>query len=124
MAEYMSAITVVDGRVTKKAQFLMGRGQMARLMVEVDHLFPFEKIMNETPREFYGPESHLKYAQAWSMVHFFYEAQGGRHRALIERYFKELLTSRTPRQAYEASFAPKTAELEREWKDYVRRLRP
>jgi hypothetical protein len=80
--------------------------------------------MCETPREFYGPEIGLNYAQAWSMVHFFYEAANGKYRPLIERYFRELLAQKTPRQAYESAFKDQVETLEKEWKAFVRQLKP
>lgn len=124
MAEYMSAITVENGKVAKKGQILRDRFWTAKLMVEVDHVIPFEKIMCETPREFYGSETGLKYAQSWAMVHFFHEYAAGKYRPLIDRYFREIKERRTPREAYEDVFRDKVADLEKEWKEYVKKLKP
>jgi tetratricopeptide (TPR) repeat protein len=123
MAEYMGAIEVENGKVTKKALPLRGRLLLLRVMVEVNHVIPFERIMCETPREFYGPEAGLNYAQAWSMIHFFHEASNGKYRPLIERYFRELLDRKTPRQAYEAVFKDQAEALEKEWRAYVRQMK-
>jgi hypothetical protein len=70
IAEYMGAIEIKDGRVTKKG-LILERLPYAQLAIEVKADLKFDKIMNETPREFYGGNVGLKYAQAWSMIHFF-----------------------------------------------------
>jgi tetratricopeptide (TPR) repeat protein len=123
MAEYMSAVTLENGKVAKTAQMLQGRLLYAKLMVDVDHVIPFEKIMCETPREFLA-EAGLTYAQSWSMIHFFYEYSGRKYRPLIERYFKEIRARTPPRQAYESVFKEKAADLEKEWREYVKNLKP
>jgi hypothetical protein len=57
------------------------------------------------------------------MIHFFYEYQGGRHRPLIEQYFDELCGGKTQKEAYDAVFAGKTAELEKEWIAFTKTLK-
>jgi hypothetical protein len=122
IAEYLGAITVKDEKVTEKAKML-DRLPYIKIAVEVDSVYPFEKIMNESPREFYSGNVGLKYAQAWSMVHFFYEAAGGKHKPRIQKYLDLLLSGAPPRKAYEEAFGTGTAELEKEWKAFVKTLK-
>jgi tetratricopeptide (TPR) repeat protein len=122
IAEYLGAITVKGDRVTEKAKML-DRLPHIRMAVEVDSVYPFEKIMNESPREFYGGNVGLKYAQAWAMVHFFYEAAGGKHRPRIQKYLDLLLAGAPPRKAYEEAFSSGVADLEKEWKAFVKTLK-
>ncbi len=123
IADYMSGIAVEGGKVVRAGLVIPDRLFAARLVLAAGRPFPFEKIMNETPREFYGPDSWLKYAQSWSMIHFFHHAQGGRHRPLLDQYFQALRGRKSPREAYDAAFAPRVADLEKEWKEYVSKLR-
>ena len=64
------------------------------------------------------------YAQAWSMVHFLYEASGGKHRAKIEAYFKKLKDGGSPREAYDEAFGGAIEELQKEWLEYVKKMEP
>jgi tetratricopeptide (TPR) repeat protein len=123
LADYMGALAVQGGKVVRKGLVVPDRQFAARLLLELNRTFPFEKLMLDTPRDFYGPDSWLKYAQAWSMVHFFYEAGGGKHRGLIEDYFKALRARKSPREAYDAVFAPRVSALEAEWKQHVRAVK-
>jgi tetratricopeptide (TPR) repeat protein len=124
MAEYMGAIDVKDGRVVRKAKLLRGRLLAARLLIEVNSTIPFKKLMGDTSREFYGTNAGLKYAQAWSMIHFFHEYDGGKYRPLVVRYLRSLQSGRSAHEAYEEVFAPKVEALEREWKEFTRSLKP
>ncbi len=124
MADYMGAIEVADGKVVKKAMVLRDPAAVARLMAESGNLFPFETLMNQTPREFYSAGASLRYSESWSIVHFLHEASAGKHKPLIQAYFNELRYGKTPRQAYDSVFKEKAGALESEWKEYARKLKP
>jgi tetratricopeptide (TPR) repeat protein len=124
MAEYMGAIRVKEGKVIAKSYLLKDRLRAIQWTITVGAEMAFRKIMLETPREFYSGAVGLKYAQAWSMIHFFHEFENGKHRPLIEGYFAALKAGRTPEQAYEGCFAPTGAALETEWKEFVKKLKP
>ena len=81
--------------------------------------------MMQTPAQFYSGPVAFKYAQAWSMVHFLYEAAGGKHRPRIETYFRKLKDGGTPREAYQAGFGDTSVEeLQKEWLEYVKKMEP
>jgi hypothetical protein len=123
IAEYMGAVRIEQGKVVKKAMLLPGRLSMIQYAIEVGSDYAFERIMNETPREFYGAGVGIKYAQAWSMIHFFYEGAGGKYRPLIEGYFRSLREGKTAREAYDANFAAGAEALRKEWKAFVKGLK-
>jgi tetratricopeptide (TPR) repeat protein len=123
IAEYMSAISIKGGKVVERAQMLKERLMGLQMSMAMGFSIPFEKIMGETPREFYSGPVGFKYAQAWSMVHFFYEYEQGKHRGLIEKYFGELRSGRTSRQAYDGVFKSRAADLQKEWAEYVKKLK-
>jgi tetratricopeptide (TPR) repeat protein len=124
IAEYLGSIEIDKGRLTGKALPLRMRLPYVQQAIDVGADFPFEKIMNESPREFYSGNSPLKYAQAWSMIHFFYEYDKGRYRPLIEKYFDQLRSGRTPRESFDAVFREKEETLRKEWREFTRAMKP
>lgn len=123
IAEYMGSIKVQDGKVLEKGLVLKDRLPYAQLAIEVKADLAFDKIMNETPREFYSGQVGLKYAQAWSMIHFFYEYEKGKYKPLIEEYFELLRAGRTPRDCFDAVFKAKQETLEKEWREFTKGLK-
>lgn len=123
MAEYMGALEIRDGKVARKGVVLNERLRLLRFALMADRTVSFEKIMNETPREFYGPDAIIRYSQAWSMIHFLFEHDGGRHRPLLDRYLAALRARKAPREAWDEVFAPVAAVLEKDWKVFARRLK-
>jgi tetratricopeptide (TPR) repeat protein len=123
IAEYMSGVRIEKGAVKERARTLRDRLPGIQAHLRMGYTIPFDKIINYTPAEFYSGPIGLHYAQAWAMIHFFYEFQGGRYRPLIERYFEDLVNGKSQRQAYDAVFEGKSAELEKEWKEYTKGLK-
>ncbi len=122
LAEYMSAMTIQDGKVVETAKILP-RVSDLDLMVQIGLTMKFEAIMLETPRQFYSGLASLKYAQAWSMVHFFYQYERGKYRSLIEKYLDLLRAKKSPKEAYEAVFKGDAKALEVEWKKFAGTLK-
>ena len=126
IAEYMSAVRIDPAKkaVKERARTLRGRLGNIQMALRGGFFVDFDKIINYNPSEFYGPLIGVHYAQAWAMIHFFYEYQGGKHRPLIEQYFDELVGGKTQLQAFDAVFKGKTDELEKEWKEFTKGLKP
>lgn len=126
LAEYMGGIRVEVGRdgkarIAERARILEGRLQVLKMGLGM--ALRFEDLMMQAPAEFYSGPVAFKYAQAWSMVHFFYEAAGGRHRSRVDAYFKALASGSDARGAFEAAFGDADLKaLEKEWLEYVRGL--
>ncbi len=126
MAEYMGGIRVEvpkagAPKIAERARVLENRLKMMKMGLRA--AMKFEAIMMQTPGQFYSGHVPLKYAQAWSMVHFFYEAADGKHRPRIESYFRKLMEGGTPREAFEAGFKDANLEaLQKEWAEYVQKL--
>lgn len=127
IAEYMSAVRIDPAKkaVKERARTLKGRLGYLQMALKSDFYVRFEQVINYTPAEFYNPVMiGVHYAQAWAMIHFFYEYQGGRHRGLIEQYFDELCNGKTQREAFDAVFKGKTDQLEKEWLEFTKALKP
>ncbi len=127
IAEYMGGIKVevtkAQSKILERARILEGR--LRGLKASLNFALKFEDIMMQTPAQFYAGPVSFKYAQAWAMVHFFYETEKGKHRPRIEAYFKKLKEGGTPREAYETGFgAAKMDELQKEWVEYVKKMEP
>ena len=100
------------------------RLRLAKQLVSSGKWTPFEKLMNMTQREMYGPKAGEYYAQAWSMIHFFLEAEDHRYFRYMKRYFKALRRGKNHRQTYEYAFKKADMKmLEERWKEHVRKLR-
>jgi hypothetical protein len=127
IAEFMGGIKVEvakgQSKIVERARLLDGR--IKGLKMALNFALKFEDIMMQTPAQFYSGPVSFKYAQAWSMVHFLYEASGGKHRARIDAYFKKLKDGGTPREAYQAGFGDASIdELQKEWLEYVKKMEP
>jgi len=84
----------------------------------------FEQIMNESQSEFYENAS-VRYAQGWSMVHFFLYYQQGTYKKLLMDYMKLLKDGKSVQQAFEETFKKKDlVKMQKEWVTYVQGLKP
>ncbi|HEV3027086.1 MAG TPA: DUF1570 domain-containing protein, partial [Planctomycetota bacterium] len=127
IAEFMGGIKVevnkAQAKIVERARILDGR--LKGIKMSLNFALKFEDIMMQSPAQFYSGPVAFKYAQAWSMVHFLYEASGGKHRSRIETYFKRLKDGGTPREAFESAFGDGSIEaLQKEWLEYVKKLEP
>ena len=124
IAEYMGGlkieVTKKDAKVVEKAKILDGR--LRGLKGGLAFALPFKDIMLQTPGQFYAGPVSFKYAQAWAMVHFFYETPA--HRPRIEAYLRALVKGEPSKAAYDAAFgdAPKDA-IQKEWLEYVKAMK-
>jgi tetratricopeptide (TPR) repeat protein len=127
IAEFMGGIKIevnkTQSKIVERSRILDGR--LKGLKMSLNFALKFEDIMMQTPAQFYSGPVSFKYAQAWSMVHFLYEASGGKHRNRIETYFKKLKDGGTPREAFDTAFGDGTiGELQKEWLEYVKKMEP
>ncbi len=123
IAEYMAGIVVKDGRVAESGRVSPTRLPDIQHAIADDRAVPWDQLMIETPAQFYGENSDLKYAQAWSMVHFLRHAAKEKHRPLLDRYFDELRARKPARDSFNAVFKENWETLQAEWKEYVKTLK-
>ena len=123
-AEYFGATRIEGGKVAAAGLMQEGRLKNIQYALRGGGSFGFAKILNETPRQFYSGDVGTKYAQAWSMVHFFIHGAGGRYKPFLLDYYQALRDGKTQKGAYEASFgkAP-MGTMEGEWRKYVEGLK-
>jgi tetratricopeptide (TPR) repeat protein len=126
MAEYFYAstveprggkftVTATGGMHDMRLPTIQGALQNDRMSIS-----DFKKIMLESQRQFYGEDPGTKYAQAWSMVHFFIHGEKARYRPMLVKYYKELKAGRSQVEAFDATFGKCDLEsMQKEWEDYV-----
>jgi tetratricopeptide (TPR) repeat protein len=84
----------------------------------------FKKIMLESQGQFYGEDPGTKYAQAWSMIHFFINGEGGKYKPVFVNYYRELKAGKTQQEAFDGTFAKlNLAEAQNQWMEYVGKLK-
>ena len=102
MAEYVGATTLQDGKLVKTGGIQEGRLRNLKAAIRYGWKpLPFKRIMAETHVEFMSVNPAFRYAQAWSMIHFFMND----HRPLLRRYIQRLSEGDTAEEAFDATFA-------------------
>lgn len=86
---------------------------------------PLPKLMKMTQAEMYDPKTvGMNYAQAWSMVYFFWHFENGKYAKLLQEYFRFLVKDEDLKGSYDAVFAKADmAKIEQEWKTFTLSLR-
>lgn len=124
-AEYVSGIEVAGGKIAKKGLLLKGRlRDLQGRMRDGQAPVPFEQILREPQWMFYSFMPSFKYAQAWSMVHFFMEGGNAGYKKCYQQYASLLLDGKSSGDAYRETFEKMDlkAMLE-DWKDYAMKLK-
>lgn len=126
MAEYVGASRVERGKATASGLVQSGRLRNLQMALRYGWRPPsFPALMTQSKAEFYGVDAPLKYAQAWSVVHFLRQADAGRGRDLLEGYIRRLAAGDQAAEAFLSSFGRENvADLESRWRRYVDALKP
>lgn len=120
MAEYYAACEQRDGQVLGEGRLHRGRVQDLKSYLRSHPPIDFEKLMLQTPGEFYSGPVAVKYAQAWAMVHFFLHGAKGVYRKPLGAMLKLLRAGNNQQQSYAASFGKLDLQkAARAWRRYV-----
>ena len=80
----------------------------------------FESIMVESQASFYDKHAPFKYAQAWSMIHFFLHGEKGRWRGLLGEYVRKLGGGASAQEAFAVTFGKEDLRaMEAAWLGHV-----
>lgn len=112
LAEYVGAARVARGAVVERGGLQSGR--LDHLTAAVKYGWqpvPFEHLLLESQAEFYALQAPLKYAQAWSMVRYFLDGEGGRWKPVMRDYIARVLAGDSAREAFEATFAKQDSRV-------------
>ncbi len=117
MAEYVGAARVEKGKIVERGGIQPGRLDNLKLAVKYGwQPIPFAKIMLEPQAEFYGEHAPFRYAQAWSMIRYFMDGEGGRWKSVLKEYTERVLAGDTARSAFDATFGKQDQKaLEAGW---------
>ncbi len=126
MAEYVGASRVEKGKVAERGRIQEGRLDDLKAALKYGWKpVPFGQILVESQASFYAKDAPFKYAQAWSMIHFFLHAQNGRWKDLLAAYISRLAAGDAPADASRATFGKENLkEMEEAWLRYVKELSP
>ena len=106
MAEYVGAARVEKGSVVERGGIQSGRLDNLKAALKYGWQPPdFSKLFLESQADFYGEQASLKYAQAWSMVRYFMDGDGGRWKPVLRDYISRILKGEGGKAAFEATFA-------------------
>jgi tetratricopeptide (TPR) repeat protein len=90
---------------------------------ESGQLWRWSEMVNASSASFTGTTARIRYAQAWSMVHFLAEGYGRDSKKLLARYIDLLADRRTPaRAAFEKVYGTNEAKLNGAWELHVEAL--
>ena len=126
-AEYFNGTELAGAQdkwaITKKG-LTISRLDNIQQYITLNGMVSFEQIMNETQEEFYGNDVDERYAQAWSMVHFFIHYQQGVYQGALKDYIKALKAGKSRLQAFEETFKKKDLiKMQKEWMTYTKNLK-
>jgi tetratricopeptide (TPR) repeat protein len=124
LAEYYAGSRIESGAVTARGLLHKGRVRdLQRYLAGRSHI-PFKKLMLESPAEFYSGAVAVKYAQAWSMCHFFCHGSNGRYQALLSRYLRLLKENHSAADAFKKTFAEIDIKAcEQRWRKHIKSWR-
>ncbi len=121
MAEYFGASAVDEsGRVRETGLIQVGRLANLRQAFELGFEgVAFADVMTMSQAEFYAqPLGPIHYAQAWSMVHFFFSRPDTE--AALKSYIGELRDGASTEAAFEATFGQLDLDaLQKDWRAHV-----
>ena len=75
--------------------------------------------------EAYYQDTNWGYAGGWTLVHFFFEYEGGRYAGKLKRYIAGLRKGETPREAHRAMKLPREdrTAVFGAWQKHFKRLK-
>jgi len=126
LAEYFSAIEVEDGKVVKDGLLQAQRVPDVHYLLEANRgrPLPFDRMMQESPNEFYSGPVSLKYAQAWSMVHYFYREAPEPIRKRFSTYVSLILGGASGDDAFKEAWAGVNwRQVENGWIEFAKTLK-
>ena len=126
MAEYVGGTRIENGRIAERG--LVQSGRLRNLQSALRNGwsgFSFEAIMQESQQAFYANNAPFKYAQAWSMIHFFMEGGDDHLREVLGDYIDRLKDGDTTEVAFRETWGQEDlSKIQARWLQYVNSLVP
>lgn len=100
------------------------RLKLVQRLIQTGRTVPFKKLMRMSQREMYGKDAGNHYAQSWSMIYFFCQADDRKYFKYMKKYFKALRRGKDRFKAYDYAFKKTDmSKLEARWRQYILRVR-
>lgn len=123
MAEYLagSQLDVAQKRTVRTDLILRGRLLELRYFLGTRREgFPFEEIMSHRGWNTAAAETGYRYAQAWSMIHFF---NNSKYKSTLQEYIRLLVAGERSDRAFQKTFKQLDLnQVQKEWLSYVATL--
>ena len=129
LAEYFSEATW-NGRGFTTGQVPTVRLAIVKQAIDKRQYLPLQKLFSLRTRDWLrniqidNSRASLQYCQAWSMVHFLLQADGGRHSGKLVNYLQKIREGGNHKTAFKESFGEELAGMERAWIAHVMDLKP
>lgn len=126
LAEYVGGTAIEGGAVKRRG--LVHHGRLNDLIDAMNagwEPVPFAKMAVMSQPEFYEADAPIKYAQAWSVVHFLMEGGDADLKAAFTAYLALLREGKRAEEAYGEAFtgAAEPSQWEGRWLAYVKGLK-
>jgi hypothetical protein len=117
--------TVNKGRLPQiRAEAGRGRHvKLTEMLAKTYREFGQEMSDQRTRPESRAMRGALYYAEAWSLVYFFYNYSGGKYATKFEEYFAEELVGRSGLDTFKKIFGSDLDALEKEWLEFTKSLK-
>lgn len=124
LAEFFGGCTIEGGRVARSGLVHEDRlRDVRRFVASGAGPVPFPRLMLESGSEFYSGAVAAKYAQAWSLIHYFELGAAGEVKERWRRYVGLLRQGAASKRAFEEAWSGVAwDELQTAWWAYVKAL--
>lgn len=129
MAEYFSEATWT-GKSFSTGEVSVQRLRVLREALRKGDYVPLLTLVTMTPDvwaksvQSRSASAGLNYVEAWSLVHFLINGDGGRYRARFGAYVKKIAENADPEDAFTGCFGKNVDAMEAAWKKHVMGLEP
>ncbi len=124
LATYMENASWEGGQLTvgaldSRRLSVLARAKERGRFIPLRELFAVRKFTLVADGENAFELIHLRYAEAWSFVHFLLEANGGRNAGVLNAYFVRVQEGEDTVDAFAKAFRAPLEQIEAAWRGYV-----
>ncbi len=128
LAEFNEGRTFKDGKLGKPEPH-HGNLAYARKALQDGNMIPLEKLLAAEKftdlhgTDFNSEECFRAYGQAWALVYYLLEGDGGRHRTKFERFMKKDIEGEGSLEEFKRIFGSDLAKFQKNFEKFIRSLK-
>jgi hypothetical protein len=128
LAEYYEGRDFKDGKLGKPAPHIMNLAHVKQALNEgklipLDKLLDAEKLTDLHGTDYNCEECFRAYGQAWALVYYLIEGNGGANRAKFERFFKKDVEGEGTPEEFKRIFGGDLDKFQKDFEKFVRQLK-